>query len=58
MGRHTKGQNYHVHIFKARAGKKEELKVIFDITKRDNLFDVLFQNNVIRLKGGHTIPTT
>jgi hypothetical protein len=33
------------------------MRFMFDITKCDKLFDVLLQNNVIRLTGGHTIPT-
>jgi hypothetical protein len=33
------------------------LKFTFDVTKCDKLFDVLLQNKVIRLKGGHVIPT-
>jgi hypothetical protein len=37
--------------------KKDEMKFMFDVSKCDKLFDVLLQNNVIRLKGGHVIPT-
>jgi hypothetical protein len=29
----------------------------FDVSKCDKLFDVLLQNNIIKLKGGHVIPT-
>jgi hypothetical protein len=44
-------------FLKPGMGKKEEMRFTFDTTKCDKLFDVLLQNNVIRLKGGHTIPT-
>jgi hypothetical protein len=30
---------------------------MFDVSKCDKLFDVMLQNNIIRLKGGHIIPT-
>jgi hypothetical protein len=33
------------------------MKYIFDISKCDKLFDVLLQNNVIRLRDGHVIPS-
>jgi hypothetical protein len=38
-------------------GKRDEMQFTFDITKCDKLFDMLLQNNVIRLKGGHVIRT-
>jgi hypothetical protein len=38
-------------------GKKGEMKFTFDVSKCDRLFDVLLQNNVSKLKGGHVIPT-
>jgi hypothetical protein len=38
-------------------GDKEEMKFMFDVSKCDKLFDILLQNNVIKLKAGHTIPT-
>jgi hypothetical protein len=44
-------------FLKPGLGKMEEMKFTFDITKCIKLFDVLLQNNVIRLKGGHTIPS-
>jgi hypothetical protein len=44
-------------FLKPGSGKKKEVRFTFDITKCDKIFDVLLQNNVIRLKGGHTIPT-
>jgi hypothetical protein len=44
-------------FLKPGPGKKKEVRFTFDITKCDKLFDVLLQNNVIGLKGGHTIPT-
>jgi hypothetical protein len=37
--------------------KKDEIKFTIDVTKCDKLFDVLLQNNVIKLKVGHVIPT-
>jgi hypothetical protein len=33
------------------------MKFTFDVTKCDKLFDLQLQNNIIRLKGGHVIPT-
>jgi hypothetical protein len=36
--------------------KKDEIKFTFDVMKCDKLFDVLLQNNVIRLSKGHIIP--
>jgi hypothetical protein len=30
---------------------------MFNVSKCDKLFDVMLQNNIIRLKGGHIIPT-
>jgi hypothetical protein len=44
-------------FLKPESGKREEMRFTFDITKCDKLFDVLLQNNVIRLKDRHTIPT-
>jgi hypothetical protein len=32
------------------------MKFMFDVSKCDKLFNVLLQNKVIRLKGGHVIP--
>jgi hypothetical protein len=37
-------------------GKKQVMHFTFDVTKCDKLFDVLLQNNVIRLTGCHVIP--
>jgi hypothetical protein len=36
-------------------GKNEKMKFTFDVSKCDKLFDMLLQNNVIKLKGGHVI---
>jgi hypothetical protein len=44
-------------FLKPHHGKKDEMRFTFDVTKCDKLFDVLLQNNVIKLKGGHLIPT-
>jgi hypothetical protein len=52
-----KGKPVMCSFLKPSPGKREEMKFTFDITKCDKLFDVLLQNNVIRLKGGHVIPT-
>jgi hypothetical protein len=46
-----------MYVLEVGTPKKEEMRFMFDITKCDKLFDVLLQNNVIRLTGGHTIPT-
>jgi hypothetical protein len=46
-----------VSFSEAGRGKKDEMKFTFDMSKCDKLFNVLLQNNVIRLKGGHVIPT-
>jgi hypothetical protein len=46
------------YFLKPGPGKKDDLKFTFDVVKCDTLFDILLQNNVIRLKGGHVIPTT
>jgi hypothetical protein len=43
-------------FLKPGPGKKDEMKFAFDVTKCDNLFDALLQNNMIKLKGGHVIP--
>jgi hypothetical protein len=40
-----------------KLGKKDDLKFTFDVTKCDKLFYVLLQNKVIKLKGGHVMPT-
>jgi hypothetical protein len=37
---------------------KEEMNPTFDVTKCDKLFDVLLQNNVVRLSVGHVVPST
>jgi hypothetical protein len=37
-------------------GKREEMKYTFDVSKCDKLFDMLLQNNIIRLREGHVIP--
>lgn len=44
-------------FLKPDPGKKDEMKFMIDVSKCDKLFDALLQNNVIRLKGGHVIPT-
>jgi hypothetical protein len=44
-------------FLKPGTGKKDEMKFTFDVSKCDKLFDMLLQNKVIRLKGGHVIPT-
>jgi hypothetical protein len=43
-------------FLKPGPGKRDEMKFTFDVSKCDKLFDVLLQNNVIKLKGGHVIP--
>jgi hypothetical protein len=37
--------------------KRDEMKFTFDVTKCDQLFDVLLQNKVIRLSENHVTPT-
>jgi hypothetical protein len=37
---------------------KEEVKYTFDMTRCDKLFDVLLQNQIIRLSEGHVIPSS
>jgi hypothetical protein len=32
------------------------MKYTFDVSKCDKLFDILLQNNIIRLREGHVIP--
>jgi hypothetical protein len=44
-------------FLKPGTGKRDEMRFTFDVLKCDKLFDILLQNNVIRLKGGHVIPT-
>jgi hypothetical protein len=44
-------------VLKTQGDKREGMKFTFDVSKCDKLFDVLLQNNVIKLKAGHTIPT-
>jgi hypothetical protein len=39
-------------FLKPNPGKRKEMKFTFDVTKCDKLFDVLLQNNIIKLKGG------
>jgi hypothetical protein len=53
----SKGKLVTCSFFKPGSGKKYEIKFTFDVSKCDKLFDVLLQNKVIRLKGGHVIPT-
>jgi hypothetical protein len=52
-----KGKPVTCSFLKLSLGKMEEMKFTFDVTKCDKLFDVLLHNNIIRLKGGHVIPT-
>jgi hypothetical protein len=42
-------------FLKLGSGKKDDMKFTFDVSKCDKLFDMLLQNKVIRLKGGHVI---
>jgi hypothetical protein len=51
-----KGKLLACSILKPRLVKKDEMKFTFDVSKCDELFDVLLQNKVIKLKGGHVIP--
>jgi hypothetical protein len=53
----TKGKPMACSFLKLGLGKKEEMQFMFDVLKCDELFDMLLSNNVIRLKGGHVIPT-
>jgi hypothetical protein len=39
-------------FLKLGPGKKDDLKFAFDVSKCDKLFDILLQNNIIKLKGG------
>jgi hypothetical protein len=39
-------------FLKLGLGKKDDLKFAFDVSKCDKLFDILLQNNIIKLKGG------
>ena len=43
-------------FLKPSPGKREEMKYTFDVSKCDKLFDILLQNNIIRLREGHVIP--
>jgi uncharacterized protein YodC (DUF2158 family) len=42
-------------FLKLNAGRKDEIKYMFDMSKCDKLFDVLMKEGVIRLKEGHSI---
>jgi hypothetical protein len=44
-------------FLKYGAGKKDELKYTFDVSKCDKLFDLLLKGGVIRLTEGHVIPS-
>jgi hypothetical protein len=52
-----KGKPMTCPFLKPESGKKGEMKFTFDIFKCDKLFDVLLHNNLIKLKGGHVIPS-
>jgi hypothetical protein len=43
-------------FLKPGSGKMDDMTFTIDVSKCDKLFDVLLQNKVIRLKGGHVIP--
>jgi hypothetical protein len=47
-----KGKPVMCTFFRQGPRKREEMKFTSDVSKCDKLFDVLLQNNVIRLKGG------
>jgi hypothetical protein len=53
-----KGKSVVCSFLKPGPRKKDAMKFMFDVSKCDKLFDMLLQNKVIRLKGGHVIPTT
>jgi hypothetical protein len=53
-----KGKHVACSFLKLGPGKKDEMRFTFDVSKCDKLFDMLLQNNIIRLKGGHVIPTS
>jgi hypothetical protein len=52
-----KGKPMTCPFLKLEPGKTGEMKFTFDIFKCDKLFDVLLQNNIIKLKGGYVIPS-
>jgi hypothetical protein len=52
-----KGKSVACSFLKPGPRKREEMGFTFDVLKCDKLFDMLLQNNVIKLKGGHVIPT-
>jgi hypothetical protein len=52
-----KGKPVTCSFLKPGLGKKDDMKFTFDVSKCDKLFDMLLQNKVVRLKGGHVIPT-
>jgi hypothetical protein len=52
----AKGKPLACSFLKPSPSKKEEMKFTFDVSKCDKLFDILLQNNVIKLSEGHVIP--
>jgi hypothetical protein len=51
----TKGKPLACSFLKSSPSRKEEMKFTFDVRKCDKLFDILLQNNVIKLSEGHVI---
>jgi hypothetical protein len=52
----TKDQPLACAFLKPSPGRKDEMKYTFDMSKCDKLFDVLLQNEIIRLSEGHVVP--
>jgi hypothetical protein len=44
-------------FLKYGAGKEDEMKYTFDVSKCNKLFDLLLEGGVIRLTEGHVIPS-
>jgi hypothetical protein len=51
----AKGKPLECSFLKASPSNKEEMKFTFDVSKCDKLFDILLQNNLIKLSEGHVI---
>jgi hypothetical protein len=51
-----KGKPVAYSFLKLGPMQREEMKFMFGVSKCNKLFDVLLQNHVIKLKGGHVIP--
>ena len=56
MGSSAKVKPFAYSALKPTPARRDRIKYTFDVSKCDRIFDMLLQNKLIRVRGGHVIP--